>query len=189
MNAPLDPTELRAAIASTREDLARHLASLRAHFLSSITSHHVPKPDPQGDKTAMATKKPSRKSNADARPSEPRTASAKTAARRKTTASSKSVSSSAGRSPRRKKSEGLVAQTGAVLDTMVAGAVVGAITGAAQSLQNEPAAVHAEDMKAVNGPESARSPGTGEVLSEMAGGAAAGAVTGAARSIMPKKKK
>ena len=63
----------------------------------------------------------------------------------------------------------LVGKTGVVIDTMLAGAVVGAVTGAARSVSQEPAAVTSG-----GGVSSIKSdsPGTGEVLGEMAPGAA-----------------
>jgi len=70
---------------------------------------------------------------------------------------------------------------------MVAGAVVGAVTGAAQHVAHEPGALP------LVGPESLPSTGTAdhekpttrEVLGELASGAALGAMTGAAKSVLP----
>jgi len=70
---------------------------------------------------------------------------------------------------------------------MVAGAVVGAVTGAARNVAHEAAAMPltSEDVPAAPTHESSETPTTREVLSEMAGGAALGAVAGAAKAIMP----
>ena len=78
----------------------------------------------------------------------------------------------------------LVEKTGEVLDTMLAGRVVGAVTGAAQSLSQEPTAVTGVDVSTAK----AESPGTGEVLGEMAPGAALGAVSGVAKAVLPTEK-
>jgi len=82
----------------------------------------------------------------------------------------------------------LVAKTGKTLDTMVAGAVVGAITGAARNLADEPTAMPLCDeasgtkLKEVDHADAST---TTDVLGEMASGAALGALTGAAKVVMP----
>ena len=67
---------------------------------------------------------------------------------------------------------------------MVAGAVVGAVTGAARNVAHEAAAMPltSEDVSAVPTHESSETPTTREVLSEMAGGAVLGAVAGRGQS-------
>jgi hypothetical protein len=71
---------------------------------------------------------------------------------------------------------------------MVAGAVVGAITGAAQSVATEPTAVTGAAGALARSPVAAGGPGTKEILGELAPGAAVGAVSGAAKSVLPPEK-
>src|SRR4051794_11684715 len=53
------PTEIRAAIARTRDDLSHHLAALKDRLLRPAASHTPSEstPTPQGDDSVMATKK------------------------------------------------------------------------------------------------------------------------------------
>jgi hypothetical protein len=76
-----------------------------------------------------------------------------------------------------------------VLDTLVAGAVVGAVTGAARAVAQEPTAVSAGEPATLAGsPAQAGTPGTKQVLGELAPGAAVGAVSGVAKAVLPPEK-
>jgi hypothetical protein len=76
-----------------------------------------------------------------------------------------------------------VQKTGAVLDTMVAGAV----TGAARGLADEPAAVPVRTGETTRPAPATLSEGprTTAVLSAMAPGAPLGAVSGVAKTVLP----
>jgi hypothetical protein len=80
-----------------------------------------------------------------------------------------------------RKSEGAVAKAGAVIDTMGAGAVVGAVMAAALAIdQNQ--------VKALNG-GGKKPPTTAGVLGDLAPDAAMGAVVGAAQTVLPVEEK
>ena len=70
---------------------------------------------------------------------------------------------------------------------MVAGAVVGAVTGAARHVAHEPGALPLVDPESLSSLRYSdhEKPTTREVLGEMASGAALGAMTGAAKSVLP----
>ncbi len=69
---------------------------------------------------------------------------------------------------------------------MVAGAVVGAVTGAARAVAQEPTAVSAgEPTKLAGSPVQVGGPDTKDVLGELASGAAVGAVSGVAKAVLP----
>jgi hypothetical protein len=99
--------------------------------------------------------------------------------------SRKSKSSSSRGRKRAEKS--LLEKAGEVVDPVLAGAVVGAVTGAARQIAHEPGALPlvADPSAHAAGAEGHEKPTTREVLGEMAPGAALGAVTGAAKSILP----
>jgi hypothetical protein len=83
----------------------------------------------------------------------------------------------------------LVAKTAEVLDPLVAGAVVGAVTGAARAVAQEPTAVTAgEAAHLASSPVQAGGPGTKDVLGELASGATVGAVSGVAKAVLPPEK-
>ena len=154
------PTELREAIAQARTSLGAHLRSL-----SNLA---LPNGD-TGDKT-MQTKKQA-------------PANAKTAKKPKAEAKSKleARTTTKRKTPVSLKANGVAAKAGQILDTMAAGAVVGAVKAAAQSIaQNE--------AKSLKGNRKA-SKSTSDVLSEMAPDAAVGAVAGAARAVVPENAK
>jgi hypothetical protein len=154
------PSELRKAIAQARSSLGAHLRSLSNLALPSVGTDPGEKMM-QTKKKAPANAKVTNKSKADAKSSP--APKPKAAATKKT---------SAGR-----KSGGVAAKAGHVLDTMAAGAVIGAVKAAAQSIaQNE--------TKSLKG-SGKRSKSTSDVLSEIAPGAAVGAVAGAARAVVP----
>jgi hypothetical protein len=78
-----------------------------------------------------------------------------------------------------RKVKSVAAKAGHVLDTMAAGAVVGAVKSAAQSIAQN------ESKRGLR----KSSPSTGEVLGEIAPGMATGAVVGAAQAVMPESLK
>jgi len=96
-------------------------------------------------------------------------------------------SKSTGSRGRKSAEKSLVEKTGEVLDTMVAGAVVGAVTGAARHVAHEPGALPLVDPEALSSSDTPdhEKPTTREVLGELASGAALGAMTGAAKSVLP----
>jgi hypothetical protein len=114
-----------------------------------------------------------------------KSSSANGSSKRKVSDSKKSKSSSS--RGRQSAEKSLVEKTGEVLDTMVAGAVVGAVTGAARHVAHEPGALPLVDPESLTGSDTPdqEKPTTREVLGELASGAALGAMTGAAKSILP----
>jgi hypothetical protein len=74
-----------------------------------------------------------------------------------------------------KAAKGIAAKAGHTLDTMAAGAVVGAVKAAAAAI---------EEQESTRGRRKS-SPSTGEVLGEMAPDLALGAVSGAAHAVLP----
>jgi hypothetical protein len=149
------PTELREAIAQARTDLEEHIRSLSDSTLPK--NDHGAKKMQTKKKIATAHTKKSTKSKADSKSD----SGAKPPAKRKTSVA--------------RKASGVAAKAGHVLDTMAAGAVVGAVKAAAQSIEEN----EAKSLK------SRSSKTTSAVLSEMAPNAAVGAVAGAARAIVP----
>jgi hypothetical protein len=148
------PTELRKAISQARIDLEEHIRSLSD---STVPKKPLGAYKMQTKKTAAAHTKTSSKSKA---PSKSESA-AKPPAKREASVA--------------RKASGVAAKAGHVLDTMAAGAVVGAVKAAAQSIEEN----EAKSLK------SRSSKTTTDVLSEMAPNAAVGAVAGAARAIVP----
>ena len=227
-----EPTvaDLRAAIAETRADLARHLGALKQHLFHPQIAHHesaseidmattkkkaarpsaskggssktkaaarpsstakgrdsaaagTTKPAADRKTAATPTKTKSKAKTSSTNPSRPASASS-TKSKRSTAKASASRSKSG--SARKPAAKSLLAKTGEVLDTMVAGAMVGAITGAAQTVAGQPTAVTAAEPQAMNSsPAAVGGPGAKEVLGEMAGGAAVGGVSGAAKAVLP----
>jgi len=79
------------------------------------------------------------------------------------------------------KTQGVAAKAGAVLDTMAAGAVVGAVKAAAHAIDEN-------QVQALKG-SGKKSPSTSAVLGDLAPGAAMGALVGAAQSVLPVEEK
>jgi hypothetical protein len=148
------PTELRKAIAQARTDLEEHIRSLSD---STLPKHDLGVKKMQTKKIASAHTKTSTESKSDSKSD----SAAKPPAKRKTSVA--------------RKASGVAAKAGHVLDTMAAGAVVGAVKAAAQSIEEN----EAKSLK------SRPSKTTSEVLTEMAPNAAVGAVAGAARAMVP----
>ncbi len=148
------PTELRKAIAQARTDLEKHIRSLSN---STLPKNDLGANKMQTKKSASGQSKATAKSKGDSKPD----SGAKPLAQRKTSVA--------------RKASGVAAKAGHVLDTMAAGAVVGAVKAAAQSVEEN----EAKSLK------SRSSKTTSDVLSAMAPNAAVGAVAGAARAIVP----
>lgn len=198
------PTEIREAIAQARADLGRHLSALSNPLLPSegdspggvtMSTEKNTKPassKSKGAKAATTTKTkaapsasaktkptaskttksttPSKSSAAKTKPTSPQASA-------KSTKKSTSSKSSTAKSATARKGKSVAAKAGQVLDTMAAGAVVGAVQAAAQSIaQSETPSVNS-----LHGPTAS----TREVLGEMAPDAALGAVVGAAQAIIP----
>jgi len=126
----------------------------------------------------MATKKTTSPKSAKAKNPDGKSAKAtKTGEGKSAKAASKRTS------PR--KNGGTMEKVGEVLDTMVAGAIAGAVVGAARELDQEPA----PRQSATSSPKKRAKASTAEVVEEMAPGAAVGAIVGAADAVLPKQKK
>jgi hypothetical protein len=148
------PIELRKAIAQARIDLVEHIRSLSD---STLPKNELGAKKMQTKKSASAHSKASTKSKSASKSD----TGAKPLVKRKTSVT--------------RKASGVATKAGHALDTMAAGAVVGAVKAAAQSLEENEA----------KSPKIRSSKTTSEVLSEMAPNAAVGAVAGAARAIVP----
>ncbi|WP_337176304.1 hypothetical protein [Paludisphaera sp.] len=105
---------------------------------------------------------------------------AKSPAKSKTNPKSE-ASSKPAKAKRSSKSQGMVAQAGSTLDTMAAGAVVGAVKAAARAIDEN-------EVKALKG-RGKRATSTADVLGEMGPDAALGAVVGAAGTVLPVEEK
>jgi len=170
----LGATPIRAAIDRTREELAEHLAELKESFFPSVRAESPEENGSMPTKKATSPKAAGAKSKGKA---------AEAAAKSTKTATGKGKATAAAtKRPASRKTAGAVAKTGEVLDTMLAGAIVGAVTGAAREL-NE-----GSDGKQGLASSKRGKVTTADVVGEMAPGAAVGAVVGAADSVLPKEK-
>jgi hypothetical protein len=165
------PSEIRKAIAEARSDLGAHLGALNPLNLLGVG-------ESPGDTKMPTVKKPSshKGAKAAARKSEPKKPDSEVKA-----AKSNSSAHGAKAKKRPAKSEGVVAKAGAVLDTMAAGAVVGAVKAAARAIDEN-------QVQALKG-RGKNSPSTSAVLGDLAPDAAMGAVVGAAQSVLPVEEK
>lgn len=165
------PSEIRKAIAKARSDLGAHLGALSPLNLLGMGGS-------PGETKMPTVKKPSSSKGAKtaAKKAEPKKPESKVKA-------TKGSASTTGTKAKKRspKTQGVVAKAGAVLDTMAAGAVVGAVKAAAQAIDEN-------QVQALKG-SGTKSPSTGEVLSELAPGAAMGAVMGAAQTVLPVEEK
>jgi len=149
------PEQIREAISQARSDLGEHLRALSEP------------PFPSGDEKMAVHEKRERtvaKSDKQVAKSETKTKTKSSGAKSKKATPARIV-------------KGAAATAGHVLDTMAAGAVVGAVKAAAQAITEQ-------EAKSPKGKRKT-SPSTGEVLSEMAPDAAVGAIAGAAHSVLP----
>lgn len=181
------PSEIRKAITKARSDLGAHLDAL--HPLNLIGLGESPgEPEmpttknssaPKGGKTA-AKKSTAGKSEAENAVSKRKGSGggAKASAKEK---SSQNGSNRAAKHRPAKKAEGVMAKAGDVLDTMAAGAVVGAVKAAARSIdENKIQGFKGGAKKAAS---------TADVLGDLAPGLAMGAVVGAAETVLPVEQK
>jgi hypothetical protein len=168
------PAEIRKAIAEARSDLGARLGALNPLNLLGVGASpggaEMSTTKPNASKGAKSSSKKST-----ARKSEPKKAVA-------TLKGSGKAASAGSKSPKRgakatRKDEGVVAKAGAALDTMAAGAVVGAVKAAAAAIDED------KVMSLKGGGKKAAS--TADVLGELAPDAAMGAVAGAMRTVLP----
>lgn len=158
------PAQLREAIAQARADLGAHLSALGNQVSPNPGDNPMPT-QPKPKRAAAKSEKPAAKKEKPAAKNEKPAAKTKAAAK---PSHAKKTSTA----------KGTAAKAGKVLDTMAAGAVVGAVKAAAQAIaQNEPKASKAK-----------RQPTTGKVLGKMGPDAAVGAIVGAAQAVMPEAK-
>ena len=145
---------------------------------------------------STASQKPARAAKSDAKPKSAR--SSKSAASPTSDRTTKSRSGARPKSTRKRGTGSIGPKAAEVLGQMATGAVVGAVTGAADRVSDQPTAVKKPGAKRTPSSRAAKSDaskptarkrGTGpkaaEVLGQMAAGAAIGAVTGAAQAVAP----
>ncbi len=198
------PSNIRTAMMETRQQLAAHLGALKERLLHPLTARSSPK-----GPTMPTKKQTSRESGAKrTEKSKPQASRADARTKQSTVAKPAQPSKAAetktrkenrgkAAAPRKKTAaqkaevQGLVARTGETLDTMIAGAIVGAVTGAARNLAHEPSAMPLCDETPATQPAVATEdkPTTGQVLEEMASGAAIGALSGTAKAVVPRAPK
>jgi len=197
-------------MAQTREDLTRKLEALKGRLIGTEGASHG------GANTDMAKKTSSKSSSAPAsggkasvkktpvKKAAPGAAKAKSSGAKSDSSSSaskasapkKAAAAKGGRATAKKATtkrvvKGVAAKTTEVLGEMLAGAAVGAITGAANEVKDEPTAAQRSVAAVKRGTAVKKSSGKrtatppGEVLSDLATGAAIGAVAGAAKAVMP----
>lgn len=165
------PSEIRKAIAEARSDLGAHLGAL--NLLNLLGMGESP-----GDTTMPTVKKPGspKGRKAAAKKSEPKKPDSKAKAAK--------TDSSTNRTKAKKrpaKAQGVAAKAGAALDTMAAGAVVGAVKAAAHAIDEN-------QVQALKG-SGKKSPSTSAVLADLAPDAAMGALVGAAQTVLPVEEK
>jgi hypothetical protein len=137
--------EVARTPAQIREEIARARALLGAHLSNLSEPEHLEQGKSPGVRK-MATKK----------------AAAKAAPKKSKTGTANAV-------------KGIAEKAGHTLDTMAAGAVVGAVKAAAAAIEKQ------ESTKS----RRKSSPSIGEVMGDMAPGLALGAVSGAAQAVLP----
>jgi len=188
------PADIRAAIANTRDELSQHLSELSNRFFPPKGADG---PNEASMPTEKRTKPPThsgaeaRDSSKSGKPTGKRLSPGKTDVKdtKKSTSTKKTSApkpGSARKSTTTRKVKSVTAKAGQVLDTMMAGAVVGAVKAAAQAVSQNEAS---NGLKGAGKKRDAMAPSTGEVLGEMAPGAAVGAVVGAAKAVMPDESK
>jgi hypothetical protein len=195
------PEAIRAEMGRTRAGLTRKLNLLKTRLLQP----HVAFPSeertsmPVDKKTTKSTSSSAKKSGvakmaATAKPSAKSAKSkpaAKTSARAATAKSSSASKAKASKKPLARK---VATKTSKVLGEMLTGAAVGAVTGAAAKVGNQPTAAGGSgDNGTGAAASSSRKKGaaakSGKVVNDMLAGAAVGAVTGAAKAVLPKTPK
>jgi len=200
-------------MAETRDELARHLSALKDRLFHppQVRGPATEKAMPTQKKASRGTASSSqggssksqptpkdsskREAKADSRDSEPKKETVKASPMRKrasskageTSSRKRGTSSTQGKSSPKGEGESLVAKTVEVLDPLLAGAIVGAVTGAARKLEHEPTALPPDAPASLTTSSKGKKklPTTGEVLEELASGAAVGAVAGVAKTVLP----
>jgi len=173
----------------------------------SKPSGTTPKPSKSRSKPSASASEPSASARAEkgARSQSEASPAKKAGAKRSSKGKDHAGSSTKGKKTTGKRvARAVAAKTTEVLGEMLAGAAVGAVTGAAERVSDQPTAFHAEgseraiegERKPAKGEATKASPrkrSTGkksaEVVNEMLSGAAVGAVTGAAKAVIPTKTK
>jgi hypothetical protein len=176
--------DIRAAIVNTRNELGQHLSELGSQFFPPKRADNLKEATMATEKRAKPlthSKGEVRDSNksgkSDAKHTQKSTSIKKTAT---------SKPSSTRSSTTTRKVKGVAAKAGQVLDTMTAGAVVGAVQAAAQAVAQDEAS---NGLNVTVKKGRAMTPSTREVLEEMAPDAGVGAVVGATKAVMPDKSK
>jgi len=183
---------IRAGMRETRAGLTRKIELLKRWFIPYSSFRSGARKTMPGKRSATSSTK-SAKGSSESR----QTSDKKTIA--KQAATSKTGSSSPRKKTSRKKVVGaIVDKTTEVLGEMLTGAAIGAVTGAAERVDDQPTAVRedkekraivAKSEKVAGAKASSRRRSTskesGVVLGEMLSGAAVGAVTGAAKAVIP----
>ncbi len=189
-NDPVTETNMATAKKKTTRSSAGGGSSAKGRSASKASSSSAKGRASADSRPSGEARKPSASSKPQAKAGAAKSKSSASASARKSGRAASASGSSRTRSrSTRKEVKSLVAKTGEVLDTMVAGAVVGAVTGAARAVGNEPTAVSPADPASLaSAPVRAGGPGTKQVLGELASGAAVGAVSGAAKSVLPPEK-
>ena len=222
VDAGASPEQIRARMAQTRAELGRKLDALGGRFAgprgAAITGTRKAMPPKKSVKTtttAAGAKPAAEKRTAKAAPAKapaakpaapaaaskpaPKRAAAKSARAPK---ASKSAATKSATRKRPAAATGIAGKATELLGEMLAGAAVGAVTGAAGQVRQEPGAVAEPEVNQVaaggTGKAGVRKKGTpkraaaaaskpSEMLGEMAAGAAIGAVTGAAKAVLPEE--
>jgi len=184
---------IRAEMRQTRAGLTRKLDLLKRRFLPHPSLASGAKKDMPGKKSTSSS--PAKRSK---RSSENRETSDKKTGAERTASSGASSSAPRKRTSRKKVAGAIVDKTTEVLGEMLTGAAIGAVTGAADRVGDQPTAVREDGTKRVTAAKSEKVAGakassrkrgtskeSSEVLGEMLSGAAVGAVTGAAKAVIP----
>jgi hypothetical protein len=172
------PVQIRKAIAQARADLRAHLSALANPPISNEAHGDQTVPTPAKTKRTAAKTDPAKtKRTAAKTEKKAELKSEKPAAKTKSASKTKPKSTASKKRTPARIAKSAAVTAGHVLDTMAAGAVVGAVKAAAQAVV---------EKEATKGRR--RSPSTTvEVLGEMAPDAAVGAIAGAAEAVMPEE--
>jgi len=176
------PAEIRKAIAEARSDLGAHLGALNPLHLLGVGESPGDAKMPTVKKSGAhkGEKAAAKKSEPKKNQSEPKKSDSKAKAKAKAAKADSSTNGSKAKK-RPTKSQGVAAKAGAVIDTMAAGAVVGAVKAAAQAIDEN-------QVQALKG-TGKTSPSTSAVLGDLAPDAAMGALVGAAQTVLPVEEK
>ena len=192
--APLE--SIRAEMRKTRDGLTRKLDLLKSRLLHPLGAPRT------GESRTMPAKKTTKSSAPEkaARVSGVKSTPPKAFDAKRSTSPKADASPSRKKTTRKKVVASITSKATEILGEVLTGAAVGAVTGAAQRVNEQPTAV-LENGSGRNAPAVAKGPGgrtaatkkqaaakkSGEVLGEMLSGAAEGAVAGAAKAVIPAK--